>query len=65
MKVDLNKAECIQRISNIGDTIYTNICEGTYVTVSWGSLDWLILSLGVILAIMVIVPIVIMIRESW
>jgi len=33
--------ECIQTQSNIGETIYHNICQGTEYIVPWGGMDWI------------------------
>ncbi len=40
MELNLNAAECIKAISNIGETTYRNICTGTEAVVPWGSADW-------------------------
>lgn len=39
--VNLNAAECIKRINEIGSTTYTNICNGTTQTLNWGGGDWI------------------------
>ena len=39
-QVDLNQAQCIQSISNFGETIYTNICSGVTTSLQWGTADW-------------------------
>lgn len=39
--VNLNAAECIKRINDIGSTTYTNICNGTTQTLNWGVGDWI------------------------
>jgi len=36
-----NAAECIHSISNIGNTVYQNICSGASATVPWGVADWI------------------------
>ena len=41
MDLNLNSADCIKKVSNIGSTIFTNICNGTHVIVPWGSSDWI------------------------
>jgi len=41
--VDLNKAECIKVIRDIGSRTYVNICDGSQqdILVPWGTGDWL------------------------
>ena len=36
-----NVADCLKSIGNIGNTVYQNVCNGTYSTVPWGTGDWL------------------------
>jgi hypothetical protein len=31
---------CLKEVSNIGSTVYQNICTGTSSIVIWGGLDW-------------------------
>lgn len=33
--------ECVKKISNVGHTVYQNICNGSTQTVPWGSMDWI------------------------
>ena len=39
--INLNNADCIKEISNIGHTQYQNICTGALSTVPWGVSDWI------------------------
>lgn len=41
--------ECIKESSNIGNTIYQNVCNGNISIVFWGSLDWLNFGLIIII----------------
>jgi uncharacterized membrane protein YjjP (DUF1212 family) len=38
--LNLNQADCIHSVSNWGETIYQNICSGTFSVVQWGTLDY-------------------------
>lgn len=38
--LNINSAECIAPQSNIGETVYHNICSGVTHVVPWGSADW-------------------------
>jgi hypothetical protein len=38
--VNLAHKDCLRPISNIGETIVRNICDGTSAVVPWGTLDW-------------------------
>lgn len=38
--VDLNNAECIKDVNNIGNHVYHNICNGSTTVVGWGTTDW-------------------------
>ena len=40
--INLNNAECIKGIVNIGNTQYQNICTGAISTVPWGVFDWVV-----------------------
>ena len=39
INANLNNADCIKSINNIGSTTYQNICNGTHSVVPWGSGD--------------------------
>jgi len=39
--VNLNQAECLREISNVGSTVVKNLCSGESVIVPWGSVDWM------------------------
>lgn len=39
--LNINSAECITPQSNIGETVYHNICSGVTHVVPWGTADWL------------------------
>lgn len=43
MDLNVNSAECIKGISNIGSTTYQNICNGTSSVVNWGIGDWIMI----------------------
>lgn len=32
--------ECIKQTNDLGQAVYTNICDGTTQVVPWGSMDW-------------------------
>lgn len=38
---NLNLAECLRSVSEIGSTTVVNVCTGAEAVVPWGSLDWL------------------------
>lgn len=40
LDVNFNQAECIKEQTNIGSTIYHNVCSQTQRTVPWGTGDW-------------------------
>ena len=40
MQLDLNSQQCIKDISNFGETVYQNICNGTETVVPWGTMDY-------------------------
>lgn len=46
--LNLNTSECIKVIKNFGHSIYTNICNGQSSTLPWGTMDWIILGLFVL-----------------
>jgi hypothetical protein len=38
--VNLAHKDCLRSVSNIGETIVRNICDGSSTVVPWGTLDW-------------------------
>jgi uncharacterized membrane protein YukC len=38
--INANLNQCIKSATNFGETIYTNVCNGTIATVPWGTFDW-------------------------
>jgi hypothetical protein len=59
--LNLNQAECIKEVSNFGNTVYVNICNGTTSVVSWSSFD---IALGIFLGIFLISIIIFFIYEG-
>jgi len=57
MDLNNNLADCVQHSFNIGETVYYNICTGTTKAVPWGSMEWAMGGLMVLL-IPAIVPFV-------
>lgn len=54
--LNINAAECITTQSNIGETVYHNICSGATHVVPWGSADWFSAAfLGALILFMVLV----------
>lgn len=53
--INLNQAECLKPINNFGNTVYQNVCNGTYTQVPWGSGDWLtaLLIVGIVLVVII------------
>jgi len=49
---NLNFAECLKSINNIGSTTYQNVCDGTQSVVPWGTSDWLLSAFVVIFLIL-------------
>lgn len=48
---NLNNTECVQKISNFGETTVMNICSGSVSHVPWGSMDWSVfIGIGVLMA---------------
>ncbi|CAH1678080.1 hypothetical protein CHELA41_24485 [Hyphomicrobiales bacterium] len=41
MDANLNVAQCMKEISNIGHTVVRNVCTGAEAVVPWGTLDWI------------------------
>jgi len=50
-EINLNQAECLKPINNFGNTVYQNVCDGTFTQVPWGSGDWLVILLLVCLIV--------------
>ena len=42
-------ADCLKPISNIGHTIYQNVCNGTSTQVPWGVGDWFLALLIIVI----------------
>jgi hypothetical protein len=42
INANLNNADCLKNINNIGSTTYQNVCNGTYSTVPWGAMDYVL-----------------------
>lgn len=40
-QLNLELSQCVKTISNVGNTIYQDICDGGVNVVPWGSADWL------------------------
>lgn len=40
MKTDINFAQCLKSIEDIGSTTWQNVCDGTQTVVPWGSSTW-------------------------
>lgn len=38
--LNLNSADCLQTVNDIGVSHIHNICTGAVIDVPWGSLDW-------------------------
>lgn len=49
-----NVADCLKSISDIGKTVYQNVCNGTQSIVPWGTADWFMAICAAILAILLI-----------
>jgi len=47
-----NTAECIKEISNFGNTVFVNICNGTETTVLWGTFNY-VLGISVLLILFI------------
>lgn len=45
---------CLKTIKNIGNMTYQDICTGRAATVPWGTFDWLIFSLFLVPAVVLI-----------
>lgn len=39
-RIALDQSACIRSQSNIGETVFHNLCEGTTSVVPWGGVDW-------------------------
>ena len=52
---NFNYAECIKEKSNVGETIYYNICNNETYKITWGSDTWV----GVIMLFIIFVLIII------
>jgi hypothetical protein len=40
--INLNAADCLRSVSDIGSTHVHNICTGAITDVPWGSADWVL-----------------------
>lgn len=49
--IDFNR--CIQGIYNFGSTTFTNICDGTNHVVPWGTMDWIFITTGLGIAMLI------------
>lgn len=58
MTTTLDFSQCLQKASNWGETVFTNVCSGAISHVPWGTMDYVgcsvLLGLGVLaIAIMI------------
>lgn len=66
--INLNSAECIKEVRNIGNTVYQNICDGTSSVVPWGSADWIngmIIILFLAMGIIALVSMAKVVHSEW
>lgn len=57
--LNLNHADCLRTVNNIGGQVVKNICNGTETTVPWGSADWVsAAAISGLVAVMVVILIV-------
>ena len=42
MNIDLSNKDCMKSVTNIGETIYMNICDGSHNVVPWGTVDYIV-----------------------
>ena len=45
--LNFNFAECVKEVQNIGETAYTNICNGATTVVPWGTVNYIEFGFGV------------------
>lgn len=46
--INLNYAACIKDVHNFGSTVFYNICSGEHSIVPWGSIDYVMASVGLL-----------------
>jgi hypothetical protein len=52
--INLNQADCLRSVSDFGTTTVHNICNGSINEVPWGSADWVLASVLLVIGAMVI-----------
>ncbi len=52
INANLNNADCIKTVENIGSRTYVNICTKSQTVVPWGSIDWI--GVGVIIFLIIL-----------
>ncbi len=52
--LNFNFNQCVKSINNIGSTTYQNICNNASQTVQWGTFDWILLALAVVVTAVIV-----------
>lgn len=49
--INLATKQCLKDISYFGETVYQNICDGTSTTVPWGSIDYVMFGIVILMVL--------------
>lgn len=58
-QIDLNNANCLREVQNLGEFVVTNVCNGTVTRVPWGFVNWF----EVIMAFIVVIALIFFIHR--